>query len=735
MKKNYLTVLTISLLAANVGPLLHNALGGLLALAFFIVAPGFITLNKFKHGALEPWTTFSFSFGLSLMYLMVGGLLLNSLYFMGIDKPLTPSHILLFFDLLSVGLLWFARRELASRQLQQITMLQRGHLLIVALLALLPLFGALGAVRLNNGASNSLTLISFGAIATLFIVLLRRKRLSNLYPFAVFSFGLTVLLALSIRSWYVSGHDVIHEFYLFNQVSTHGFWSNALSFPGDTYNACMSITVLPTVFAGLTHISNEYVFKLVMQIIFALGLIPLYLLAKKLSNARQAFMVSLLFIAFPTFVNDMPFLVRQEIAFIFFAVMLLAAFTKLSRRMMTGLVVFFMLGMILSHYSSGYVALGILFVAWAIYGIVRRVAKTGSSFYSPLLSMPILIVALLFTFLWNAQITATTGTLKTTLVSSITGLFKGSDMRSNGVRYSLVSGSTEDPAKVLADYAGDKHDLVKLTPEKDMPATEVGHYLGGTKVLHTFNTIVRGLSAKLLQVLLLVGIAYFFISRRKQAAQESVYFYSLAVGCIVMMALITILPQLSVDYGLTRLFLQTMVIVGVPIILGLELFAGLFYRFRSFITVSFVALFFLHLTGFLPAILGGYPPQLTLSNTGTYYDIYYQHKGERLALQALNDGRYGDKVSADKYAIGRIYGNIKFGPVQDPVTTKQNTDYLFNDYANTHKHTYAAFLQGDILEYTFNDNSDRSLMYSNGDSQIYRRDAIQSKESSGDYAR
>ncbi|HEX9153496.1 MAG TPA: hypothetical protein VF809_01620, partial [Candidatus Saccharimonadales bacterium] len=403
--KSIFTLLAMALVVADAAYLMRSALAGIVPLLFFLFVPGYLITQRWSGACVRGWVTASFAFGLSLLIMIVGGLAVNTLYFMGVAHPLNPVNLMLFLNTVTVILLWSGRQQLQRRRLPRLTV-DREKAGLVAALTLLPILATLGAIRINNGGSNVLTMLAFGISAVLFILLFWRKRNVGVYPYAVFTTGLTVLLALSMRSWLVSGHDVLHEYQLFTYVLQHGFWSNSIA-PGDAYEACLSITILPTVISAISHASGACIFKVIMQFIFAFGLVPLYLFAKNLGGSRCALLVALLFIAFPTFVNDMPFLVRQEVAFVFFGLVLLASFAKLRRRLATWLVMAFMIGLTLSHYSSSYVALVIFFGAWAVYFVARKFLRPTKMLHTPLLSLPILIVAFLFTFSWNAQVTAT----------------------------------------------------------------------------------------------------------------------------------------------------------------------------------------------------------------------------------------------------------------------------------------------------------------------------------------
>ena len=121
-----------------------------------------------------------------------------------------------------------------------------------------------------------------------------------------------------------------------------------------------------------TTISAAYIYKVIFQMIFAFGLLPIYYFIKKLSSSRIALICALIFISFPVFLNDMPFLNRQEIAFVFFGLLLLTNFLKIPRKPKIILTILYLLGLILSHYSSAYVTLVTILLSWFIYKFISR---------------------------------------------------------------------------------------------------------------------------------------------------------------------------------------------------------------------------------------------------------------------------------------------------------------------------------------------------------------------------
>ena len=93
----------------------------------------------------------------------------------------------------------------------------------------------------------------------------------------------------------------------------------------NAYNACLSVNILPTVLAQTTGLSGEVVFKVLLQLVFAIVPVLTFLYSRRFLSRRLALVAATFTLAFPTFFTDMPYLVRQEIAFFFLALLLLAA--------------------------------------------------------------------------------------------------------------------------------------------------------------------------------------------------------------------------------------------------------------------------------------------------------------------------------------------------------------------------------------------------------------------------
>ena len=64
----------------------------------------------------------------------------------------------------------------------------------------------------------------------------------------------SLLLATSLRGWYITGHDIQAEFLAFQLTNGAQHWRWARC--ENAYNACLSVNILPTVLAQTTGLSG-----------------------------------------------------------------------------------------------------------------------------------------------------------------------------------------------------------------------------------------------------------------------------------------------------------------------------------------------------------------------------------------------------------------------------------------------------------------------------------------------
>ncbi|MHB1377556.1 MAG: hypothetical protein ACYCXB_09090, partial [Candidatus Humimicrobiaceae bacterium] len=172
-----------------------------------------------KIGGIGFWEHLVYTIGLSIAFLMLGGLLINwILPSIGIGRPLSLMPLLISFDVLLLTFWIIAYRRNKEILIKvNITKIYWLNIVFFAIPMIFIVLSILGTLTLNNYGSNTLIMIMIGGIAAyIFILVFFRKKISeNVYPWAIVIISLAMLLATSLRSWDISGHDIITEYKMF----------------------------------------------------------------------------------------------------------------------------------------------------------------------------------------------------------------------------------------------------------------------------------------------------------------------------------------------------------------------------------------------------------------------------------------------------------------------------------------------------------------------------------------
>jgi uncharacterized membrane protein len=642
----------------------------------------------------------------------------------------------------------------------------RGLVPVGCLGALGLLLSVAGPIRLNNGLGAGVSTAALVVLAGLLVLLLVRRRQ---YPVGVLQLGLYLaalglLLLTSLRGWYITGHDIQREYQVFQLSLDAGRWTPG-SFP-DSYNACLSITLLPATVTQLTGITGTYVFKAVLPVLFALTPVLVHRAVRNTAPQFVALLSAVYFMVFPTFFTDMPYLGRQEVAFVLLGCGLVAL-TDSGRPLLSRRIGFsaMLVGVVLSHYSTTYVLVAVLGLAvstdwcWRLADHIRsrRERARGGKEREPsrreqsrrsggagahrrpspyaggrgFITWWMVAGSAVLALVWAGPVTHTSGQLQSTLSQTVSDLLHPGTSRnaSSDTSYSLFGGVSVSPAERLAQYQTDtlhrtaaqraaKERLPlpvvdayqpEVVPQANLPLTAVGRAIAsvGVSVTET-NTVIRQSTARLLQLLLLIGLVV-TVRRRNAAFRPLRDQLTLSVGGIGFIALLTVLPQLSVDYGVLRAFQQGLFFFA-PFIAAGTLWVLRRLRQRSArAAYVLIAALFLDLTGVVPQALGGYPAQLNLSNSGQYYDIYYTHPEELTAMAWLqqhiaNAPKQTDKVpfQADRFTFDRLQTLVKDPAVDDIYPTMLSTySYVFLGTTTVKTGESAISYQGDQVSYQY----------------------------------
>jgi len=740
-----------------------------------VCVPGLLTIIALRLFALDPWTYIGLTVGFGLLELMFVGLIGNTLLpFVGIARPLEAQVLISGLSIMMVALaiLCFVRVREVTVSVGRIALFTSLRDALFAYTpAVFPLMSIVGARTLNEGGSNAFILSMLAGVAIYSAVLIRysSKLGRSVIPTALFFITLALLLMTSLRGSFVTGHDIQREYSVFQLTKSAGLWS--IMSLRDAYNACMSITIVPTIFSNLLSIADPYVYKALFQILFAIVPGIVYMTAQRYVGATAALLSALYFIAFPTFFTDMPFLNRQEIAFIFLSLMVYVIFDeRIALKARRLLFAALGLGMVLSHYSTTYTVIALLAFVVAAGPIVQSVRRLSAQYGLARLStiakwnaeavqsrnritLGMLAALVAASFLWSSVLTDTSSNSLYRVVTETIKVMRDTtreDAKSSDVLYSLfswkqldanallkeyedttIARASETPAGTYYESARGRYPISLATPDV-LPLTRIGRTLSAGIDVPEFNYAFRQSSAKLIQILVVIGFVVVLWSSRFCKKPLDSEFVLMGAGSLILLAAIVVLPVLSVEYGLLRAFQQSLVFLSIFIVIGS---LGFVAYARESVRVGFAGaltvIFLLSSTGVFTQLLGGYDPQLHLNNSGIYYDRYYVHASELKAIEWLAQEIAKDRaagfvpeIQSDTIAVTASHLLLGTNVTHDINPAIVRTDaYVFLGVTNVKKMQATVSYGGTRITYIYpmrflDDN--KKLIYDEGGVKIYR---------------
>jgi glycosyltransferase involved in cell wall biosynthesis/uncharacterized membrane protein len=775
--KEHIRPLLFGLLLVNLVAIFDTQLfyaDTVLAALYILIVPGLLTLSFFVRKSMPFVLGIAMSVIASLFILMMTGLIANTLFPQwGISGPLSTTPLLILFNTYTIALIGDTYRRKTVLLLQRPS-LDKLNIRLIIVAALLPVLVILGSISLNNGESNTLTMYALGIIAVLaFVSILRSDVKDTTFPIILFFSGLALLLMSSMRGWFITGHDIMLEYRVFQMTQAAHLWD--VSAFRDPYNACLSITILPTYLQNLLHISDAYVYKALFQFINALQGVVIYFISRRFTAAPIAFLTGFLYITFPTFMVDMSMLNRQNIAFLFFGAFLLTMFSDrlFDERKKPLLLLVFGVGMIISHYSTSYIAIALFIGAYITNRLLRifmtldqpralawitGFAKNKQIYHKPiLLTFSLVLVLLATAMFWSVVITKTSHNMSNALgqiVISIQDPFS-KDETSGPAKYGLIEServtlddlfatfkeksirntrtfepeSNFFPEEITSEYP------TTLIPEPLMPLTSLGSRIQNIFSVSVSSALneIKLVYAKVMQLLLLIGLIIVSLGyglKKVLKIHLPAEYLALSIAGVALMVVQTILPASAIDYGLLRLFQQNLFLLALLISVAFVMIAGVILRKHTAMIAPLYAgvliFFFLFLSGFIPQLTGGGRATLPLNNSGMYYDMYYTHGQEVKGIEWLTANRDPYlPVQSDLY-----YNSIKVQTYGDtapyigllPEIIRRDM-YVYLGFNNVVNSTVVEYVDAEVIYYTlpidFLDDT-KNLIYNNNGSRIYR---------------
>ncbi len=648
-----------------------NASATLVATAYVLLVPGAVALRALALAPRGAAALLIFCVGASLATLLAAALTVNTIGpAHGIAAPLATRPVAVALD---GAVLLLAAVALCRRAANPLPVPRR--VAPSSALLLVPLAVAGGTQLLESRGSSALVLaglVAAGATLLWATAAARAGHEGNVLV-AVYCVALALMWSFSLRSRGLYGFDIQQEFASFRTTGETLHWAPLAN---DPFSAMLSITALPTVLWQVTGLDPLAVFKVLFPALFALYPVAIYVLSRRWIRPTVALLTTCLLFLTGSVASQLPALARQEIGLLLFVTALLAAFDRsLPRRGAQLLVLLLGSGMVVSHYSTTYIALG-SFLGARVVALVLRVLRRPAR--RPVISLPVVLALIAACALWTGPVTHSASNV-TTFASDVTT--HGAEILPHGGRSLLIrwlAGNVTAAATPRAYF-----DSVTQAYDEKYP------WLAG----YTFNPGVQahfpavassppallpwqpglagplGLAMTLLRQTVNLGIVLgslgvLLLLRRRRIDTEVA---SLVLALFAVTVLVRLSGSASFAYNPERLAMQTGALLVVPLGLLAQRARRLLERaapgsgrrwgFRpdtpqrlaAVLVFAALTLVFLDASGLGARASGGSPPG-NLSGTGEYAERFHSSDQDLAAARWMIERRRKDSiVFADRY--------------------------------------------------------------------------------------
>ena len=400
--KNWFYILIITLCITDLAILLNIPfLRQILGFLFLTLLPGLLIIQILKLDKIDFLEKLILSWGLSIAFLMFFGLFVNNLSLsLGYETPLSTIPLLIFFNtaFIVLAVIGYKQSEKSIFPLPNfsLTPSEKAFLIVPIFFPALSIFG----MRVMNTTDNNIILMfllfSIPAYVA-FVCFFNQKFPKKLYPIVIFLISISLLLLLPLRSNHLIGADVHAEYYLFHTTLDNLHWSIV---EYSHLDACLAISLLPTIYQSILNIPTEFLYKILHSILCSVFPVIIYIISKKYVEEGYAFLASMIFMSNATFLWT-EFNARANTALLFFAFAMMTLFNDgiepLKKRI---LFIVFMASCLVSHYSTTYT---FFFVMLATFVGIEMLSKKYT--FKKVVSLTIVILFFAFIFFWYSQVT------------------------------------------------------------------------------------------------------------------------------------------------------------------------------------------------------------------------------------------------------------------------------------------------------------------------------------------
>lgn len=697
-------------------PILRQILG----LFYLIFIPGILILRVLNMHNLGSITTLLYTVGLSIMSIMFIGAFINFIYpVIGISKPISMASLLITMYIFTLTLSFLSYKIDKKDYKQNLIDIKvpSPKVYLLTLILFLPIFGT---YLVNYYNMNFLLMILILIISLIPILVTFNKIPSYLYPFTIFVISLSLLYHKSLISPYLIGWDVHTEYLLSNLVLTNSYWNYSINM---NYNSMLSVILLAPVLSNFLNMDLTWIFKIVYPVIYSLVPLGMYVIFKKQTNAKIAFLSCFFFMSIFIFYSEMISLARQQIAELFLIlIFLIIVDSKMDKFRSSLLISLFIFSLILSHYSISYIYIYCFIFAFLILKLrdvpllnyldyFKKEKSDSNASKETLVTMTFISLFVILTLSWYIFTSSSSifGTLTTIITSTLNVIFTEFFNPQYSESYQLI---LQGHITILGTISKYLHLI-----------TQFSIFIG---------------------LLAVLKINLFKFKRE---------YIALGIANVILLVASIAVPYLASQLNASRLYhISLLVLAPFCIIGGLVALQFVFKRIKwrnSFnnslkIISIFLAVFLLFNTNFANEVTHIDPKSIALSKNSLdkygdinsareyYINSGYLTQGDIAGMYWLLENKNNHPIYADRYYYSTMFESYGgFIPNSSAMTSYLNStkltpfnltgtvDISYNSsylYLGTFNSKYNMYLQdSDIKNLS---TSNKSIIYYNGNSKI-----------------
>lgn len=549
---------------------------------YLTFVPGILILRVLRLHKLGSIESLLYSVGLSLSFLMFIGFFMNTFYpLIGISKPISfiPAIFSVNFIVLFLcGICYIIDRDFSDPNFIYLNYAFSTSFLF---LCLIPIWTVIGTYLMNFYNNNSLLMIVIFLISLIVILVCFGHVPGSLYPTAIFITSFSLLFHNSLISMYLFGWDINIEYYLANKVVTDSLWNTSMF---SNPNAMLSIVILAPIYSIISNIDLTWVFKVVYPVIFSLMPLGLYLIFKKQTTDKIAFMAVFFFMSFFVFYTEMLQLARQQIAEYFFMLIILLIIQNRHDASNKILLIIFSFTVVVSHYGLSYIVLASIIFSLFLLFLYKKYLDDSS--LNNTIDFTFTLLFAVFLVAWYMYIS------------------------SSSAIYTIVHLTETVVENFISDFLNpDKAQGISLITKNVVTPL---HNL--TKIMHLFT-----------QLCISIGLYYIIKRKIKYLKFNNEYLSVCAAFYLILIAAIAV-PNFSSALNTSRLYQITLVLLApFCVIGGIILLRVLSKRVlqlnikeNKVLTLKILSMFFtiflLFNTGWIYEIAGDSPTSFSLNN-------------------------------------------------------------------------------------------------------------------------